>query len=242
MCNHVVAHADRPPRSRPPRRARARLGADHGPRRARGLARRRRRARARGGRAGGRGGGGRGAGAGGGGGGGAARGRRRGGRRGPPDRLHVGRAALARDLDARPRPRGHPLRGHGAHGRPRGGPAHGGAGLTRLPVPGLSEPELGAVFAALADPTRRQVVRSLAREHAVTASGLAGELPMTRQAVATPLSALERAGLVAPRREGRETRYRLTPEPLEEAIAWMADVGARWDRSLEPLRQPARRA
>src|SRR3954465_11614973 len=70
MCNHVVAHADRPPRSRPPRRARARLGADNGPRRARGLARRRRRARARGGRGGGRGGAGRGGGGGGGGGGG----------------------------------------------------------------------------------------------------------------------------------------------------------------------------
>src|SRR3954447_25701874 len=232
MCNHVVAHADRPPRNPPARRARARLGADHGPRGARGLARRRGRARARGGRGRARGGGGWG----------AARGRRRGGRRGPPDRLHVGRGALPCRLDARPRPRGHPLRGHGAHARAGGRPAHGGPGLARLPVPRLSEPELGAVFAALADPTRRQVVRSLARERAVTASGLATELPMTRQAVAKPLSALERAGLVAPRREGRETRYRLTPEPLDEAIAWMADVGARWDRSLERLSERARQA
>ena len=101
-------------------------------------------------------------------------------------------------------------------------------------MPRLSEPELGALFAALADPTRRQVVRSLSRESAVTASGLAGELPMTRQAVAKHLGALERAGLV--------TRYRLTPEPLEEAIAWMADVGARWDRSLERLSERARQA
>ena len=44
------------------------------------------------------------------------------------------------------------------------------------------------------------------------------------------------------RREGRETRYRLTPEPLDEAIAWMADVGARRDRSLERLSERARRA
>lgn len=107
-------------------------------------------------------------------------------------------------------------------------------------MPGLSETELGALFAALADPTRRQVVRSLAGEEAVTASGLAGELPMTRQAIAKHLSALERAGLVAPRREGRETRYRLTPEPLEEAMAWMADVGARWDASLARLSAAAR--
>jgi DNA-binding transcriptional ArsR family regulator len=108
-------------------------------------------------------------------------------------------------------------------------------------VPGLSEPEIGAVFAALADPTRRQVVASLAGEQAVTASGLAGELPMTRQAVAKHLAALERAGLVAPRREGRETRYRLTPEPLGDAIAWMEEVGARWDRSLAKLSERARR-
>jgi DNA-binding transcriptional ArsR family regulator len=109
-------------------------------------------------------------------------------------------------------------------------------------VPGLSEPELGALFAALADPTRRQVVRSLAGEQAVTASGLATELPMTRQAIAKHLAALERAGLVAPRREGRETRYRLTPEPLDDAIAWMEEVGARWDRSLARLSERARRA
>jgi DNA-binding transcriptional ArsR family regulator len=104
-----------------------------------------------------------------------------------------------------------------------------------------ADDELGALFAALADPTRRQVVRSLAREPALTASGLAGELPMTRQAVAKHLAALERAGLVAPQREGRELRYRLTPEPLGDAIAWMEDVGARWDRSLARLSERARR-
>jgi DNA-binding transcriptional ArsR family regulator len=68
-----------------------------------------------------------------------------------------------------------------------------------------------------------------------------GELPMSRQAIAKHLQALERAGLVAPRREGRETRYRLTPEPLTDAIAWMEDVGARWDRSLARLSERARR-
>lgn len=109
-------------------------------------------------------------------------------------------------------------------------------------MPGLSEPELGALFAALADPTRRQVVRSLAGAEPVTASRLAGELPMTRQAIAKHLGALERAGLVEPHREGRETRYRLTPEPLDDAIKWMEEVGVRWDRSLERLSERARRA
>jgi DNA-binding transcriptional ArsR family regulator len=109
-------------------------------------------------------------------------------------------------------------------------------------VPGLSEPELDALFAALADPTRRQVVRSLAGAEPVTASRLAGELPISRQAIAKHLGALERAGLVEPHREGRETRYRLTPEPLDDAIKWMEEVGVRWDRSLARLSERARRA
>ena len=110
-------------------------------------------------------------------------------------------------------------------------------------MPGLTRDEdLGALFAALADPTRRLVIRSLSGAEPVTASGLAAELPITRQAIAKHLGALERAGLVEPHREGRETRYRLTPEPLDGAIAWMEEVGARWDRSLARLSERARRA
>ena len=97
-----------------------------------------------------------------------------------------------------------------------------------------------AVFSALADPTRRQLVATLAREPALSASRLAEELPMTRQAVAKHLAALDRAGLVQARREGRETRYRVTPEPLGEAMAWMVAVGARWDASLARLAERAR--
>jgi DNA-binding transcriptional ArsR family regulator len=96
------------------------------------------------------------------------------------------------------------------------------------------------VFAALADPTRRQLVSTLAREPALSASRLAGELPISRQAVAKHLAALDRAGLVQARREGRETRYRLTPEPMEEAVAWMVGAGARWDTSLARLAERAR--
>jgi DNA-binding transcriptional ArsR family regulator len=103
-------------------------------------------------------------------------------------------------------------------------------------VPGV---DVGAVFSALADPTRREVVRSLASRPGLTASSLAGELPMTRQAVAKHLNALSGAGLVQARREGRETRYTLTPAPLAEAIDWMASVGAQWDERLARLAQRA---
>ena len=99
--------------------------------------------------------------------------------------------------------------------------------------------DVDAVFAALADPTRRAVIGRLAQEP-LSASALAGELPVSRQAVAKHLAALDRAGLVAARREGRETRYRLTPEPMGEAMAWMAGVGARWDERLARLAARAR--
>jgi DNA-binding transcriptional ArsR family regulator len=95
-----------------------------------------------------------------------------------------------------------------------------------------------AVFSALADPTRRAVIGRLAQEPA-SASALALELPVTRQAVAKHLAALDRAGLVAARREGRELRYALNPEPMGEAMAWMASVGGQWDERLVRL---ARRA
>jgi DNA-binding transcriptional ArsR family regulator len=102
-------------------------------------------------------------------------------------------------------------------------------------VPGVDD-----VFAALADPTRREVLRSLSQRPDLTASRLAGELPITRQAVAKHLAALQRAGLVAPQRAGRETRYVLTPAPLADAMDWMAEVGAAWDRRLARLAERAR--
>jgi DNA-binding transcriptional ArsR family regulator len=100
----------------------------------------------------------------------------------------------------------------------------------------MSQETVGAVFAALADPTRRQVVESLSGGATVTASRLAAELPITRQAVAKHLAALDHAGLVEAERRGRETHYRLTPAPLTEAATWMAAVGAQWDTRLESLR------
>jgi len=96
-----------------------------------------------------------------------------------------------------------------------------------------------AVFTALADPTRRAVIGRLAQEPA-SASRLAGELPISRQAVAKHLAALDRAGLVAVHREGREARYTLDPAPMGDAMAWMASVGAQWDERLARLARRAR--
>lgn len=69
-----------------------------------------------------------------------------------------------------------------------------------------------------------------------TATVLARDLPISRQAVVKHLQSLSEAGLVDAEREGREVRYAIKPEPLSDAIAWMMRAGAQWDRRLERLR------
>jgi DNA-binding transcriptional ArsR family regulator len=95
----------------------------------------------------------------------------------------------------------------------------------------------GAVFGALADPTRRALLSTIADQPSATATELASELPISRQAVLKHLTALADAGLLDRERSGREVRYRVTPEPLSDAVSWMADVGAQWDDRLAALRR-----
>lgn len=94
-----------------------------------------------------------------------------------------------------------------------------------------------AVFAALADPTRRQVLRLVAERGPTSATLLERELPVTRQAIAKHLVVLSRAGLVTGKRTGQEVRYALVPEPLDEVSLWIAEIGSRWDERLARLRQ-----
>ncbi|MDP8959739.1 MAG: metalloregulator ArsR/SmtB family transcription factor [Actinomycetota bacterium] len=96
---------------------------------------------------------------------------------------------------------------------------------------------LGAVLAALSDETRRRVVHRLSEHGPATASQLAAELPITRQAVSKHLVALQEARLVESQRHGREIRYQLTPAPLSEVMSWMALVGAKWDERLQALQE-----
>jgi DNA-binding transcriptional ArsR family regulator len=94
----------------------------------------------------------------------------------------------------------------------------------------------GAVFGALSDPTRRALLQAIAAQPATTATSLASELPISRQAVRKHLTALADAGLIEHERSGREVHYRVTPEPLSDAVSWMAGVGAQWDDRLATLR------
>lgn len=98
----------------------------------------------------------------------------------------------------------------------------------------MTQPE--AVFSALSDPTRRQMFDRLIAQGPATATMLAGDLPISRQAVSKHLGVLEAAGLVDREPVGRETRFRAVPEPLTEVRAWIDSVGDQWDQRLKRLR------
>jgi len=95
----------------------------------------------------------------------------------------------------------------------------------------------GAVFGALSDPTRRALLAAVAEHPATTATELAAQLPISRQAVLKHLNALTEAGLLDRTRSGREVRYQFTPAPLSDAVDWMTGVGAEWHDRLALLRR-----
>lgn len=96
---------------------------------------------------------------------------------------------------------------------------------------------LGAVFSALSDPTRREMVAALLREGTTSVPSLSSALPITRQAIAKHLAALDDAGLIerVPGR-GREVRYQLRAGALAPAAAWVAHAEAAWDERLGRLK------
>ena len=98
---------------------------------------------------------------------------------------------------------------------------------------------MNEVFAALADPTRFEVLSLLAREGGATATTLAGRLPVSRPAVVKHLGVLDRAGLVESRKVGREVRYAPRPERLDETARWMASIASEWDARLTALKRLA---
>ncbi len=102
--------------------------------------------------------------------------------------------------------------------------------------------EVDEVWAAVADPTRRRLLDVLLAHGEATATTLAGELPVTRQAVAKHLAVLDRAGLVEGRRQGREVRYAVRPEQLDAATRWMARVAEQWDERLAAIKRIAESA
>jgi DNA-binding transcriptional ArsR family regulator len=91
------------------------------------------------------------------------------------------------------------------------------------------------IFHAIADPTRRKLLRMLAdQEMSVTA--ISRHFPMSRTAVSKHLRILSDAGLVKERKVGRETRYKLQPEPLLELRQWLSFFERFWDEKITKLK------
>jgi ArsR family transcriptional regulator, cadmium/lead-responsive transcriptional repressor len=95
------------------------------------------------------------------------------------------------------------------------------------------------LWAAVADPTRRRLLDVLLARGEATATALATELPVTRQAVAKHLAVLDRAGLVEKEQRGREVRYTVRPDRLDAAAEAMARVATEWDQRLAAIKQLA---
>lgn len=95
------------------------------------------------------------------------------------------------------------------------------------------------VLTAMADPTRRLILERLSAHGQATATVLAGELPVSRQAVVQHLAVLDRVGLVTSHRDGRERRYTVRPRGLIDTARWMNEVAAQWNARLVAIRQLA---
>ena len=95
------------------------------------------------------------------------------------------------------------------------------------------------LWAALGDPTRLRLLDLLLERGETTASALATELPITRQGIGKHLLVLERAGLVQARRAGRETRFTVRDDRLDQARRQMVGVASRWDERLAAIKRIA---
>ena len=91
------------------------------------------------------------------------------------------------------------------------------------------------VFAALADQTRRHVYGELAAHGPLTATALASDLAVSRQAVAKHLNVLAEAGMATSSKVGRETRYEAIVEPLSEVQQWIGSIENHWQLRLDAL-------
>jgi len=99
-------------------------------------------------------------------------------------------------------------------------------------------PSVPEVCSALADETRWQILVRLGSTPA-SASALAAEVPVSRQAVAKHLAVLRESGLVSAERVGREVRYAAVGARLSAVARTLEGVAAGWDRRLEALRARA---
>jgi DNA-binding transcriptional ArsR family regulator len=93
---------------------------------------------------------------------------------------------------------------------------------------------LDRVFSALSDPTRRAILRGLARNSA-SIKEIAKPFPVSLNAISKHVMVLERAGLVRREIWGREHRCRIEARPLREANRWLEHYRQFWEKRLDAL-------
>jgi len=98
----------------------------------------------------------------------------------------------------------------------------------------MTTPVLDLAFAALSDPTRREIVQRLAKG-AARVTDLVQPFDMSFNAVSKHLKVLERAGLVRRTRAGREHHIALEPEPIRRIAGWASRYERFWSDRLDKL-------
>jgi DNA-binding transcriptional ArsR family regulator len=98
-----------------------------------------------------------------------------------------------------------------------------------------NQKQISAVFAALADPTRRRILVRLSGSGESPVTALGKPFRMTPPAISRHLRVLEGAGLIKRRRNGRVHLIRARTEGLKPAHEWMAHCAAGWDHSFDAL-------
>ena len=103
----------------------------------------------------------------------------------------------------------------------------------------IIDDQLSLTFAALADPTRREILGRLAEGEA-TVTQLAEPFPITLQAVSRHLKVLEEAGLITRGRTAQLRPSRLQGAPLKDAAEWLEQYRAFWGGSFDRLEERLR--
>ncbi len=96
-------------------------------------------------------------------------------------------------------------------------------------------PTADTLFRTLADPTRRAIFERLCREGELTVVALTAKAGVSQPAVSKHLGALQRAGLVSGRHEGRNTHYRAHPQALRPLVDWTRRMARFWESRLDDL-------
>ena len=102
------------------------------------------------------------------------------------------------------------------------------------PVPETVQPEIQGAFRALADPSRRAILKLLS-ENEMTIGEVAGHFDMTRGAVKKHLTILEEGKLISVHPKGRERLNRLEPMTLKSVADWLRYFSDFWDEKLVKL-------